>query len=217
MDCGACHSCDGLDAEKKTLAAAERDEEQRRLFRTQIATRAATDFVIVDETGSNINLTPRYARSPRGKRAHGRIPRNTPANSTLIAAMTTEGMGAAMVLDGATDTLAFEVYVEHFLVPTLRPGQVVVLDKLSAHKGTRVRELVTGAGCELWYLPSYSPDLSPIEEAFSKLKTLLRRAATRTKEALLDAIGVALDQITSSDAHGYFTHCGFQLPQLTDH
>ena len=122
-----------------------------------------------------------------------------------------------MVLDGATDTLAFEVYVEHFLVPTLRRGQVVVLDNLSAHKATRVRELISGAGCELWYLPSYSPDLSPIEEAFSKLKTLLRRAAARTKEALLDAIGSALSEITSSDARGYFTHCGFLLPQAKDH
>ncbi len=217
MDSRTCYSCLGLDAQKKTVAAAERDEEQRRLFRAQIATREATDFVIVDETGSNINLTPRYARAPRGERAYGRIPRNTPANSTLIAAMTTAGMGAAMVLDGATDTLAFEVYVEHFLVPTVRRGQVVVLDNLSAHKGTRVRELITGAGCEVWYLPSYSPDLSPIEEAFSKLKTLLRRAAARTKEALLDAIGMALSEITGSDAQGYFTHCGFIIPRVMDH
>ncbi len=217
MDLGPRYPRPGLDAEKKTLGATERNEEQRQNFRAQIATRAAADFVIVDETGSNLNLTPRYARAPRGERTYGSIPRNTPPNATLIAAMTTEGMGAAMVLDGATDTLAFEVYVEHFLVPTLRRGQVVVLDNLSAHKGTRVRELISGAGCELWYLPSYSPDLSPIEEAFSKLKTLLRRAAARTKEALLDAIGSALSEITSSDARGYFTHCGFLLPQAKDH
>ena len=131
--------------------------------------------------------------------------------------MTIDELGAAMVLDGATDTLAVAAYVEHCLVPTLWRGHVVVLDKLSAHTGTRVRELISGAGCDLWYLPSYSPDLSPIEEACSKLKTLLRRAAARTKEALLDAIGVALGQITPSDAHGSFIHCGFQLPQPTDH
>jgi transposase len=153
----------------------------------------------------------------RGASAHGRIPRHTASNSTLIAAMTIDELGAAMVLDGATDTLAFEAYVEHCLVPTLWRGHVVVLDKLSAHTGTRVRELISGARCDLWYLPSYSPDLSPIEEACSKRKTLLRRAAARTKEALLDAIGVALGQITPSDAHGSFTHCGFQLPQPTDH
>ena len=142
-------------------------------------------------------------------RAYGRVPRNTPSNSTLIAAMTIGGMGAAMVLDGATDTRAFEVYVEHFLVPTLRKGQVVVLENLSAHKGKRVRELIAGAGCELWDLPSYSPDLSPIEEAFSKLKELLRRAAARTRAALQVTIATALDAITPSDAIGYFIHCGY--------
>ena len=159
MDVRPGHSWRGLDAEEKTLGATERNEAERAAFRTQIMTRPAADFVIVDETGSNVNLTPRYARAPRGERAYGRVPCNTPSNSTLTAAMTIDGMRAAMVLDGATDTLAFEVYVEHFLVPTLRPGQVVVLDNLSAHEGTRVRELVTGAGCELWYLPSYSPGL----------------------------------------------------------
>lgn len=125
--------------------------------------------------------------------------------------MTTTGMGAAMVVDGATDTRTFEVYVEHFLVPSLTPGTVVVLDNLSAHKSRRVHSLIAGASCELWYLPAYSPDLSPIEEAFSKLKPLLRRAATRTKEALLEAIGTALGQITSSDARGYFAHCGYRM------
>jgi len=217
VDLGPGHAWPRLDPEKKTLGATERNETQRDAFRAQIISRSAADFVIVDETGSTVNLTPRYARAPRGQRAHGRIPRNTPSNSTLIAAMTIDGMGAAMVLDGATDTLAFEAYVEHGLVPTLRRGQVVVLDNLSAHKGTRVRALISGAGCERWSLPAYSPDLSPIEEAFSKLKTLLRRAAARTKEALLDAIGLALGQITTSDAPSYFTHCGFQLPQPTDH
>lgn len=118
-------------------------------------------------------------------------------------------MGAALVLDGATDTVAFELYVQRVLAPTLRPGQIVVLDNLSAHKSKRVRQLIEACACELWYLPSYSPDLSPIEEAFAKLKTLLRRAKARTKEALLDAIAATLDQITATDAHGFFTHCGY--------
>jgi transposase len=152
-----------------------------------------------------------------GSGTSGRIPRNTPPNTTLIAAMTPDGMGAAMVVDGATDTTAFEVYVEHFLVPTLTHGQVVVLDNLRAHKSARVQTLIAAAGCELWYLPSYSPDLSPIEEAYAKLKMLLRRAAARTKEALLEAIGTALGQITSSDARGYFTHCGYHMPVPMDH
>src|SRR3712207_5236417 len=130
--------------------------------------------------------------------------------------MTTAGMGAAMVLDGATDTAAFLVYVEHFLVPTLRPGQIVVLDHLSAHQHSRVRELVAPAGCAVWYLPASSPDLSPIEEAFAKLKTLLRRAAAQSKAALLDAITSALAHITALDAHGFFRHCGYTVESVPD-
>ena len=101
--------------------------------------------------------------------------------------------------------------MEHFLAPTLHAGQIVVMDKLSAHKRTQVRRLIEARGCALWYLPAYSPDLSPIEEAFSKLKTLLRGAAARTKDALLDAIAAALSQFTSADAHGYFGQCGYRL------
>lgn len=125
--------------------------------------------------------------------------------------MSTAGMGAAFVLTGATDTAAFVAYVEQVLGPTLRPGQIVVLDNLSAHKDMRVRAAIEACDCDVWYLPPYSPDLSPIEEAFAKLKTLLRRAAARTREALLDAIASALDQITATDAQGFFQHCGYHL------
>lgn len=173
--------------------------------------------MIVDESGTNLNLTPRYARAPCGQRAYGQVPRNTPPNTTLIAALTMSGMGPAMVMSGATDTAAFEVYVTHFLAPSLRPGQIVVMDNLSAHKSRRVQEVIAARGCELWYLPSYSPDLSPIEEAFSKLKALLRRAQARTYEALETAIAMALDQITAADARGYFGHCGYQLPTSSAH
>ncbi len=121
-------------------------------------------------------------------------------------------MGAAFVLTGAADTAAFVAYVERVLGPTLRPGQIVVLDNLHAHKDMRVRAAIAARDCDLWYLPPYSPDLSPIEEAFAKLKTLLRRAAARTREALLDAIASALDQITATDAQGFFQHCGYHLP-----
>ncbi len=178
----------------------------------RLSERAASDFVIVDEMGSNLNLTPRYARAPQGERAFGTVSRNTPPNTTLIAALSVEGMGAAMVVEGATDTAAFEVYVEHFLVPTLQAGKVVVWDNLSAHKSQRVQQLIERRGCELWPLPAYSPDLSPIEEAFSKLKTGLRRAKARTAAALLEAIADGLGTITPADARGYFTHCGYRLP-----
>ncbi len=167
--------------------------------------------MVVDECGSNINLTPRYARAPKGERAVGSVPRNTTKNTTLIASMTTAGMGPAMLLEGATDTSAFEAYVEQVLLAALAPGQVVVLDNLSAHKSPRVRTLIEEQGCAVWFLPSYSPDLSPIEEAFSKLKTLLRRAEARTREALHTAIAQALTQITAVDAQGYFAHCGYGL------
>ncbi len=209
MDDGPRYSALGLDAQKKTLGATERDEQARTDYRTRVAGRTVDDFVVVDECGSNINLTPMYARAPRGERAFGAVPRNTKKNTTLIASMTTAGMGPAMLVDGATDTATFEAYVEHVLTPTLPPGKVVVLDNLSAHKSPRVQALITGRGCELWFLAAYSPDVSPIEEAFSKLKTLLRRAQARTREALHTAIAMVLDQISARDAQGYFAHCRY--------
>ncbi|MDQ3548887.1 MAG: IS630 family transposase [Chloroflexota bacterium] len=199
----------GLDTKKKTLSAAEQDPAARAAYREQVGPAPRERFVILDECGSNLDLTPRYARAPRGRRARDATPRNTPVNTTLIASMTTAGMGPAMLLDGATDTLAFLAYCEQVLVPALVPGQIVVLDNLAAHKDDRVREMIAGAGCQLWYLPAYSPDLSPIELAFSKLKEAIRRAKARTREALDDAIASALRQITAQDARGYFVHCGY--------
>jgi transposase len=136
-----------------------------------------------EKCGANINLTPRYARAPRGQRAYGSVPRNTDKNTTLIAAMSTAGMGAAMLLQGATDSAAFEAYVEQVLAPTLVPGKIVIMDNLSAHKSERVRMLIAARGCDLWFLPASSLDLSPIEEAFAKFKAWLRRSAARTQAA----------------------------------
>ncbi len=116
-----------------------------------------------------------------------------------------------MAVVGSTTKAAFEAYVERVLAPSLSPGQVVVMDNLSAHKGDRVREFVEERGCEVLFLPSYSPDFSPIEEAFSKLKALLRRAGARTKEALVEAIGRALDAVGAEDAKGWFDHCGYAV------
>ncbi len=166
--------------------------------------------MVIDECGANTNLTPRYARAPRGQRAYASVPRNTDKNTTLIAAMSTAGMGAAMLLQGATDTAAFEAYVEHVLAPTLVAGKIVVMDNLNAHTSERVRTLIETCGCELWFLPAYSPDLSPIEEAFSKFKAWLRRSAARTQQALEHAMATGLDLITPQDALGYFRHCGYQ-------
>jgi transposase len=120
-------------------------------------------------------------------------------------------MGESMCIEGATDAEAFELYVEHFLAPNLTEGQVVVLDKLGAHRPTRIRELIEARGAELVFLPSYSPDLNPIEEAFSKIKNILRKLGARTHQALLDAMEEALCKVTPSDAAGWFDHCGYQV------
>jgi transposase len=151
------------------------------------------------------------SRAPRGLRAYGKVPRNRGKNTTLIASMSLCGMGEAMCIRGATDAKAFEVYVEHFLAPTLLEGQVVVLDKLGAHRPQRVRELIEERGADLVFLPSYSPDLNPIEEAFSKIKNLLRKLGARTHDALLEAMEEALSRVTPDDAAGWFDHCGYEV------
>lgn len=165
----------------------------------------------MDECGAHLGLTPRYARAPRGERAYGVAPRNTGRNVSLIAALSPAGAGAAMTIDGAADGPAFEAFVRAALCPTLRPGQIVVMDNLSVHKGAAIRALIEGCGCRLLFLPAYSPDFAPIEQAFSKLKTLLRRAQARTREALEAAIADALAAITAQDAAGWFAACGYPL------
>ena len=139
------------------------------------------------------------------------MPRNLGKNTTLIAALSLEGMGAALILEGSANTTAFELYVEQVLASSLHAGQIVVMDNLQAHKSARVRTAIEGRGCQVLFLPSYSPDLSPIEEAFSKLKTALRRIGARTREALEEAIGQALLTITAQDAQGWFQHCAYLL------
>lgn len=191
------------------LGATERDEAARTAYREQIKQLDANQVVVVDECGSNIALTPLYARSPKGQRAYGSVPRNRGKNLTLIAALSRQGMGASMMLEGAADGSAFEIYVEQILAPSLRAGQTVVMDNLSTHKGARVRRAIEARGCQLLFLPSYSPDLSPIEEAFSKLKAYLRRVGARTREALQEAMIQALATITAQDAKGWFRHCGY--------
>jgi transposase len=156
-------------------------------------------------------MTRLRARAPRGERAYGKVPRNRGKNTTLIASITLEGgMGASMTIEGATDALAFEAYVEHFLAPTLEEGQVVVLDGLGAHRTDTVRELIEQKGADLLFLPSYSPDLNPIEEAFSKIKNIVRKAQARTREALVEAIALAISALTTlKDVAGWFAHCGY--------
>jgi transposase len=197
-------------AQKKSQLASERDEQKRGLWRWLASRFDARRLVFVDESGFNTSMTRLRARAPRGKRAYGKVPRNRGKNTTLIAAITLEGgMGESMSLEGATDSEAFEAYVEHFLAPSLSEGQVVVLDGLGAHRTEKVRELIEGQGADLVFLPSYSPDLNPIEEAFSKIKQLVRKVGARTREALVEAMARALAAVTTEDAAGWFAHAGY--------
>jgi transposase len=168
-------------------------------------------LVFVDEMGTHTSLAPLYAYSPIGERAFFEIPRNRGKNTTLLTSLHQGGMGPSMAVEGATTSRVFETYVERLLAPTLRPGQVVVMDNLGAHRPKRIRELIEERGCELIYLPAYSPDLNPIEEALSKLKHILRKIAARTKEALIEAMGRALAAVSAHDARGFFVHCGYGI------
>jgi transposase len=144
-------------------------------------------------------------------RAYGKVSKNRGKNLALIASISLYRMGESMCLEGATDAEAFEVYVEHFLATSLREGQVVVMDNLGAHRPKRIRDLIEARGAELVSVPSYSPDLNPIEQVFSKIKNILRKLGARTHEALLEAMEVALSKVTPADAAGWFGHCGYQV------
>jgi transposase len=153
-----------------------------------------------------------YARAPKGQRAYGAVPRNHGKNTTLVAALSREGISAAMTVEGALDTPAFAAYVEHIRAPTLRAGQLVVLDNLAVHHKAAVRQVLAAWGCRVLFLPSYSPDLTPIAQAFATIKAELRRGGARTREALEAAIAQAIDHITPRDARGFFRHCRYHSP-----
>ncbi len=140
----------------------------------------------------------------------GSAPRNWGKNVTLLASITEKGLRPCLAVEGATTRELFGAYLEGVLAPSLRPGQVVVMDNLSAHKGGRVKEIIEGRGAELLYLPPYSPDFNPIEQAFSKVKGLLRKVQARTRESLIEAMGRALSALTALDAQGFFAHCGYR-------
>jgi transposase len=166
-------------------------------------------LVFVDECGTHTSLAPIYGYAPRGERLRFAVPRRRGKNTTLLSSMSLEGMGPSLAVEGATTAVVFEAYVQRVLAPSLRTGQIVVMDNLGAHRPKRVRELIEQRGCELLYLPSYSPDYNPIEEAFAKVKHLLRQAAARSREALVEAIGVALSAVSAADVRGFFEHAGY--------
>jgi transposase len=194
------------------VVATERDERARSAFRERLKGVDPKRLLFVDESSTNIALTPRYGRAPKGERARGRAPRNWGKNVTLISSISVEGMGPSMSIEGSSDTDSFGIYMREILAPALKAGQIVLMDNLSVHKGKWVRELIEGRGCQLWLLPPYSPDFNPIEGAFSKVKVLLRRAGARILEALFEATEAALSAVSADDARGYFGHCGYTMP-----
>jgi len=213
VDHRAGHPSVELDSKKKTLTAAERDEDLRATFKLDVALNLdPTDLVSVDEAAATLAMTRPYARAPKGERAIGRVPRNHGTPTTLVAALNPNGIQAAMTLVGALDAIAFRVFARDILAPTLQPGQVVAVDNLSVHLDAQVRAIIEERDCILIHLPSYSPDLAPIEPAIAKIKAHLRRVAARTQEALDQAITEALASITPEDARGFFRHTGYPLP-----
>ncbi|HEV2458622.1 MAG TPA: transposase [Ktedonobacterales bacterium] len=201
----------GLDAEKKALAASARDEEARHAWREAIAPLDPEQWVFVDESGTNMSLTRRYGWAPHDQRATGAVPRNHGKNTTVGAARAPEGVHVPGMLEAALDTPTVAWYITEQLAPTLRPGQGVVRANVSVHKAQTRRQAIAARHCQLLFLPPYSPDFPPIEQAFSKIKTILRGLGARTKEALWEAMRVAVEAITPTDASAWFAHAGYAL------
>ncbi len=169
------------------------------------------DIVVLDESYATTQFTRLRGRALRGVRLHARVPHGHWKLLTILAAITVEGVATAATIDGSTDAEVFVTFLTEALVPVLRRGQVVIMDNLAAHKVSAARQAIENAGCRLIYLPPYSPDLSPIEPMWSKLKAALRSTAARTMSDLIEAIGVAFTTISTGDCLGYFRHCGYTL------
>jgi len=168
-------------------------------------------LLFIDESGAKTNMTRLYGRAPRGKRAYDHVPNGRWQTTTMIAAVGCKGPQAAWVLDGPMDGMAFGVWAEQILAPTLTPNDIVVMDNLSVHKTTKAREAIESMGAQIWYLPAYSPDLNPIEKMWSKIKAHLRKAKARNPELLCQAIGDAIAQVTITDVRNWFASSGYSL------
>jgi len=183
--------------------------EHRRLWRIWQRYMDSDRFVFIDETGASTNMARLYGWAPRGERLVDAAPHGHWRTTTFVAGLRSTGLVAPLVLDGPMNGSAFLAYVEQFLVPTLQPGDVVVMDNLSAHKVVGIAEAVRAAGASILYLPPYSPGLNPIEQVFAKLKALLRRTAARTKETLWDTIGRLIDHFAPAECRNYLTNSGY--------
>lgn len=201
------------DAEKKRLRAAEQDRpdiaEARRNWAALQPKLDARRLIFLDETWATTNMARTLGRAPRGTRLIAPVPHGHWHTTTFLCGLRHDGLVAPLVLDGAINGAAFLAYIEQMLCPTLRPGDVVICDNLPSHKISGVREAIEACGASLLYLPAYSPDLNPIELAFSKLKRLLRSTAARTVDALWNAIGKLIDAFEPDECNRYLRHCGY--------
>jgi transposase len=187
----------------------------RRRFRQRLSEEwrgQIAQLKFIDESGTNLGFTRRFGRARPGQRVVEGTPGNAGPHYTLLAALSMQGVQAPWLLEGAMDGAAFAVYVEQVLVPTLHPGDIVVMDNLSFHKAPRIRRLIEAVGARLEFLPPYSPDLNPIELCGSKIKTALRARKARSFAALLDALDDAFGAVTKQDAQAWFAHCGYDNP-----
>jgi transposase len=201
-------------AKKKSLRAREQlDPEvvaQRREWRERTADIDPDRFVFLDQSHAKTTMTRTYGRAPRGERVVDHVPAGKYHSTTMLGAVRFDGTVAAMVYEGGTNVPVMETFTETELRRIVRPGDIVVMDNLSAHKDPAVVAAIERLGASVWHLPPYSPDFNPIEQMWSKVKEILRSIKARTAEALLDAIGVALRAVTATDAQGWFTHCGYR-------
>lgn len=191
------------------MGARERDVVERVLFADQQQTLPAERVVVIDESSTHRDMYRLYARARRGERAYASEVRNYGMNVSLIASLRLDGFTTGMAIEGTVNTSVFEAYVTQLLLPTLRPGDIVLLDNLSCHKTAAVRQAIEAVGAKLLFFPAYSPDFSPIEFAFSKVKAFLRKTRAHTLDALIETLDLALNRISPQDALGYFIAAGF--------
>jgi transposase len=193
------------------MTASERNNYKRGWFRRRARNLNHRRFLFIDESAVNTAMTRRYGRAPRGERVYDSAPRNYGSHTSIIGALSLRGLVATMTVEGAVDTLCFDAYLEQVLAPQLQRGDVVVLDNLGAHRASRIEEVAVDRGAQVLWLPPYSPDYSPIEQCWSKIKSYLRGAKARTTEALDKALAQAIELVTKADIRGWFNHCGYSL------
>ena len=193
------------------MVARERNKRKRAWHWRRIRKLVQSRLRFLDEAGATTILTRLYARALGGNRTTEAVPRNYGQSTSMLATLSIDGVEAPMLIEGSVDTLVFNAYCEQVLQPTLKPGDVIVLDNLGAHRASRIEEIAASCGARVLWLPPYSPDFSPIELMWSKVKAYLKKVKARTQEQLEKAIAEALKTITISDCLNWFRHCGYQV------